>query len=87
MSLLINEIIEDMFNQNWTGEYTLSSIENMRKQLYKNLKDQLNGYWSGSSAYSIMVHGGFLIDSKRGTKKQLTALGEKFIEDFELSKG
>lgn len=55
----------------------------MRKQLYKNLKDQLNGYWSGHSAYSIMVHGGFLINSKRGTKKQLTSLGEKFIEDFE----
>lgn len=87
MSLLINEIIEDVFNQNWTGEYTLSSIENMRKQLYKNLKDQLNGYWSGSSAYSIMIYGGFLVDSKSGTKKELTALGEKFIEDFELSKG
>lgn len=83
---MLNEIIEDMFNQNWTGEYTLSSIENMRKQLYKNLKDQLNGYWSGSSAYSIMVLGGFLIDSKSGTKKQLTALGEKFIEDFEILK-
>ena len=84
---MLNEIIEDVFNQNWTGEDTLSSIENMRKQLYKNLQDQLNGYWSGSSAYSIMVYGGFLVDSKRGTKKQLTVLGEKFIEDFELSKG
>ena len=41
MSLLINEIIEDMFNQNWTGEYTLSSIENMRKQLYKNFIETL----------------------------------------------
>ena len=82
---MINKIIEDMFNQNWTGKYTLSSIENMRKQLYKNLKDQINGYWSGSSAYSIMVNGGFLVDSKSGTKKQLTKLGEIFIEDFENS--
>jgi len=80
---MINKIIEDMFNQNWTGKETLSSIENMRKQLYKNLKDQLNGYWSGHSAYSIMIYGGFLMDSKRGTKKQLTSFGEKFIEDFE----
>ena len=56
---MLNEIIEDVFNQNWTGEDTLSSIENMRKQLYKNLQDQLNGYWSGSSAYSIMNHGSF----------------------------
>lgn len=55
----------------------------MRKQLYKNLKDQLNGYLSGSSAYSIMVYGGFLVDSKSGTKKELTELGERFIKDFE----
>lgn len=81
---MINEIIEDMFNLCWHGEHTLSSIENMRKQLYKNLKDQLNGYWSGHSAYSIMVNGGFLINSKRGTKKELTELGKRFIKDFEL---
>lgn len=80
---MINEIIEDMFKQNWTGKETLSSIENMRKQLYKNLKDQLNGYWSGHSAYSIMVYGGFLINKKRSEKAELTALGERFIEDFE----
>lgn len=80
---MLNEIIEDIFKQNWTGKETLSSIENMRKQLYKNLKDQLNGYWSGHSAYSIMVYGGFLINKKRSEKAKLTALGERFIEDFE----
>lgn len=80
---MLNEIIEDMFKQNWTGKETLSSIENMRKQLYKNLKDQLNGYWSGHSAYSIMVHGGFLINKKRSEKAKLTALGEIFMADFE----
>lgn len=83
VEIMLNEIIEDIFKQNWTGKETLSSIENMRKQLYKNLKDQLNGYWSGHSAYSIMVYGGFLINKKRSEKGKLTALGERFIEDFE----
>ena len=46
----INEIIEDMFNLYWKGEYTLSSIDNMRKQLNKNINDQIQGYWSGHSA-------------------------------------
>ncbi len=80
---MLNEIIEDMFNTYWHGEDTLSSIENMRKQLYKNLQDQLNGFWSGKSAYSIMTKGGFLVDSKSGTKKELTELGKKFMQDFE----
>lgn len=80
---MIDEIIKDMFSQCWSGEHTLKSIENMRKQLHKNLTDQLNGYWSGSSAYTIMIHGGFLIDSKRGTKKELTELGKRFMKDFE----
>lgn len=79
----MNEIIEKMFNMYWTGKETLSSIENMRKQLRKNLKDQLNGYWSGHSAYAIMTKGGFLIDSKSGTKKELTQLGKDFIEDYD----
>ena len=83
LAIDMDKIIEDMFNEHWYGESTLSSIINMRKQLYKNLEDQLNGYWSGRSAYCIMVFGGFLIDSKSGTKKQLTSLGKRFIEDFE----
>ena len=82
-SQFINEIIEDMFNLYWKGEHTLSSMDNMRKQLYKNLNDQKNGYWSGHSAYSIMVNGGFLINSKRGVKKDLTEFGKKFIKDYE----
>lgn len=80
---MINEIIEKMFNTYWHGEDTLKSIENMRKQLYKNLTDQMNGFWSGRSAYLIMTKGGFLVDSKSGTKKELTELGKKFMKDFE----
>ena len=80
----INEIIEDMFNLYWKGEYTLSSIDNMRKQLNKNINDQIQRYWSGHSAYSIMVKGGFLINEKKGAKKELTELGKRFIKDFEF---
>lgn len=83
---MLDDIIIDMFNDNWSGKSTLNCVENMRKQLYKNLKDQINGYWSGSSAYSIMIYGGFLVNSKRGTKKELTMLGKMFINDFEKDK-
>lgn len=74
--------IRELFNNCWVGEHTLSSLDNMKDQLAKNLKDQLNGYWSGSTAYHIMTRGGFLIDSKRGTKKELTVIGGKFMKEM-----
>jgi ABC-type cobalamin/Fe3+-siderophores transport system ATPase subunit len=54
------------------------------EQLNKNINDQIQGYWSGHSAYSIMVKGGFLINEKKGAKKELTELGKRFIKDFEF---
>lgn len=82
----IDILISKIFNKYWFGDDTLSSIEKMKKQLHKNLTDQLNGYWSGSSAYAIMVHGGFLKDSKRGTKKELTELGKMFMDTYKETK-
>lgn len=82
----MNEIIRELFEANWVGESTLSSIDNMRQQLAKNLQNQLDGYWSGSTAYHIMVKGGFLIDSKKGEKKELTKLGEKFMSEMSIER-
>lgn len=78
----IDTIIYNMFHAYWYGDHTLKNIDNMKKQLHKNLTDQLNGYWSGSSAYQIMTKGGFLVDSKRGSKKELTALGHLFMKEY-----
>jgi hypothetical protein len=78
----LDEFISDIFNKYWCGEHVLSSLENMKAQLHKNLTDQLNGYWSGHSAYMIMVKGGFLLDADRKATKELTMLGEKFMKDF-----
>ncbi|WP_419767273.1 hypothetical protein [Arcobacter sp.] len=86
MNLLIEKIIRKMFEENWSGESTLKSIDTMKKQLHKNLNDQLNGYWSGHTAYYIMTKGGFLIDGKSSTNKQLTPLGEVFIEQYNEEK-
>lgn len=78
----IDKIVYELFSDNWIGESVLSSLENMKKQLYKNLQNQIDGYWSGNTAYHIMTKGGFLIDSKSSTKKELTALGKAFMESF-----
>ena len=85
-----NEIIKKMFSTRWSGYLSTGGIEDMRSQLRKNLQNQIDGYWSGSSAYRIMVEGGFLIDSKRipigkagmCKGKKLTALGELFMESW-----
>jgi len=52
----------------------------MKAQLSKTLQNQIDGYWSGHTAYSIAVDGGFLIDTKHGTYKELTELGKTFLK-------
>ena len=82
-----DRIIKGLFVSRWTGDLNSAPIEKMRKQLHKNLHDQERGFWSGHSAYGIMVDGGFLIDSKRVRLegynmcegKKLTVLGEIFM--------
>lgn len=91
----IDKIIHEMFSENWSGSLSEAPICEMREQLYKNLQNQIDGYWSGSTAYHIMTKGGFLVDSKRmriedsgmAKGKQLTALGEMFVADYKASKG
>ena len=77
---LMDKIITDLFNS-WVGPAN-GNIELAREQLHKNLTDQINGYWSGSTAYWIMTHGGFLLDAKIGEKKKLTALGVAFMNEM-----
>ena len=77
----IDDLITDLFKC-WVGPAS-ESLDMAKKQLHKNITDQLNGYWSGSTAYWIMTHGGFLIDAPSGQKKKLTALGEMFMKSME----
>ena len=87
---VMNKKIKDLFSSRWFGHLSSASIDEMRAQLRKNLQNQIDGYWSGSTAYSIMVDGGFLVDAKRvsiaGTNmaegKSLTALGKEFMTSF-----
>jgi len=82
----IDKVIIQLFSKRWVGQSVTNSLEAMKAQLYKNLNDQIKGYWSGSTAYSIMIDGGFLIDQKRedgkSTSKKLTAFGEIFMNNY-----
>ena len=81
----INTIISELFNARWVGESTLKNIDAMREQLYKNMLDQINGWRSGHTAYSIMRDGGFIIDAKHqnGKAKKATVLGLVFMKSME----
>lgn len=86
----IDKIIVELFSKYWSGYLSSAPVQEMRQQLHKNLQNQIDGYWSGSSAYYIMTQGGFLIDSKRkrikntgmAEGKKLTALGHMFMESM-----
>lgn len=79
----IDQIIFKLFSERWVEKnaFVTKDINSMKKQLHKNLKNQIDGYWSGHTAYNLMVDGGFLICGKSGTNKKLTALGEMFMKN------
>lgn len=91
----IDTIIKQLFSTRWSENLRHAPIDEMRKQLHKNLRDQVNGYWSGHTAYSIMVDGGFIVDAKRVRDeesgkckgKRLTLLGEMFMSSMENPAG
>lgn len=84
MNLDLDEYIQKAFELRWCGEHVRTSLDEMKKQLHKNLTDQTNGYWSGGSAYGIMVDFGFLIDAKHvnNKPKKLTELGKIFMNSY-----
>jgi len=87
----IDKIIFSLFTSRWSGDLNKAPINDMRAQLYKNLHNQVDGFWSGHTAYHLMVDGGFLIDSKRkrikdtgmAKGKKLTVLGQMFMDDYQ----
>lgn len=87
----IDQIIEKLFSERWSSDLANAPIQDKREQLYKTLVSQINGYWSGNTAYNIAVDGGFLKDSKWKTDKktnlcvgkELTFLGIMFMHEME----
>jgi hypothetical protein len=77
--IVSNEYVDSLFEGTNFGESINSCVEEKRKLIAKTLRNQIDGYWSGHTAYHIAVHGGFLVDSKRSTHKRLTALGAAFL--------
>ena len=89
----IDKVIFKLFASRWCGELCNAPVEVMKKQLHKSLQDQVNGFWSGHTAYHIMVDGGFLIDSKRinipktnkAEGKKLTEFGKIFMDSMKIN--
>ncbi|MCY9861551.1 hypothetical protein OTK49_03340 [Vibrio coralliirubri] len=79
----VDQIIYQLFSTRWVGESVTCSLQAMKKQLRKNLTDQVNGYWSGHTAYHIMIDGGFLEDAPHanGKPKMLTERGKLFMSE------
>lgn len=81
MNIVSDKYINELFAGTNFGEKVNNCVKEKRKLLAKTLRNQVAGFWSGHTAYNIAVHGGFLHDSKPGTEKRLTALGNAFIKE------
>jgi hypothetical protein len=78
----IDKVIRKLFSERWTDNLANADIDAQRAQLYKTLRDQTRGYWSGHTAYHLAVDGGFLVDAKSNTNKRLTVVGQMFMDNF-----
>lgn len=78
----IDKVIFDIFNERWVGESVLKNIDTMKSQLKKTLQNQMDGYWSGHTAYHLAVDIGFLVDGDSNTKKKLTIMGAQFMNSM-----
>ena len=84
-SVVSDAYIEQIFEGTRFGAPVDNSVAGKRKQLAKTLRDQIEGYWSGHTAYWIAVNGGFLHDGKRDATKRLTALGNAFLQEMQTN--
>lgn len=80
--MITDEYINDLFLNTKFGDFVDNNIEGKRWQVYKTLTDLVDGYWSGHTAYHIVLNGGFIHDGKKGEKKKLTKLGINYLENY-----
>ena len=78
--IITDEYISELFKCGRFGGMLDTCPIKQREYLKKSLKNQVDGYWSGSTMYHIMVFGGFIVDGKSGTHKKLTAIGQILME-------
>jgi hypothetical protein len=81
MSIVSDDYVNSLFVGTNFGEKINSCVIEKRKQIAKTLRNQVGGYWSGHTAYHIVVDGGFLVDGKRSSDKKLTQLGRQFLAE------
>jgi len=75
-----DDFIESLFKGSYFGPEIDPSTTEKRKFLVKTLRNQQEGYWAGSTVYSLIVNAGFIYDGKSETKKTLTAVGAAFLK-------
>ena len=79
--VISDEDIKELFTGTNFGTDINGDVNKQRKLLAKTIRSQTGGLWSGSTAYGIVIHGGFIQDAKSGQPKKLTALGNSFMAE------
>lgn len=77
--VLSDEFINKMFKGTNFGGKINNCVKAKREQILKTLKNQTEGYWSGHTAYHLVVDAGLLHDAKKDEDKKLTAIGVAFV--------
>ena len=74
--------INTLFSHTNFGDKINHCVNEKRKQIHKTLTDLSAGYWSGHTAYHLVLKAKLIVDGKTRTAKELTPLGLAFINEF-----
>lgn len=78
--VLSDSYIVGLFDGTDFGPHINGNVEEQKRLIRNALENQLAGYWTGRTLYSILIEGGFLHDAKFKEQKKLTQLGEAFLQ-------
>jgi len=74
-----DEFINKIFEGTDFGVTVNRSVAAKRDLLYCTLQNQINGFWAGSTMYSIMVNGGFFKKTRFSESHELTHRGREYL--------
>ena len=79
---ITDETINELFSKTDFGKPINESIFKKRYLLGETLACLVGGYWVNAAAFNIALVGGLIHDGKKNNPKELTALGQSFLDEL-----
>ena len=77
--VITDDEIIDLFEGTNFGDKINNCAKMKRRELFKSVRDKQNGYWTGHTAFNIMLNAGLVQNGLASNKTNLTTRGYNFL--------